>query len=74
VASVIFTASTLHAAVNFPQNPIMSFAPAYPLGVLQPPITEEEKVERWIEYHPRIEIAQLQLFIGKLLGGIHHTV
>ncbi|CAM9187044.1 unnamed protein product [Choristocarpus tenellus] len=77
IASVIFTASTLHAAVNFPQKPIMSFAPAYPLGLMQPNPTEQNKTsyteDDYISYLPRIELARSQLFVGKLLGGVHHT-
>ncbi|CAM9284618.1 unnamed protein product [Choristocarpus tenellus] len=75
IASVIYTASTLHAAVNFPQKPIMAFVPAYPLGLMKPSPTEAKKVRKddYVSYLPRIENAKEQLFVGKLLGGVHHT-
>jgi len=37
VASVIFTASAQHAAVNFPQKSLESYAPAYPLALYASP-------------------------------------
>ncbi|CAB1101148.1 unnamed protein product [Ectocarpus sp. CCAP 1310/34] len=37
IASWIYSASTLHAAVNFPQKPSMSFVPSCPGSVYAPP-------------------------------------
>lgn len=37
IATLIYTASTLHAAVNFPQGPFMSFNPSCPGSVYEPP-------------------------------------
>ncbi len=74
VAHVIFTASAQHAAVNFPQLPIMSFAPAFPLAAYVPPPGAEEPSERaWVEMMPPIQLAEVQLSLGTMLGSVHHT-
>lgn len=41
LASLIYSASTLHAAVNFPQKPIMSYPPNTPGSVYVPPPTDK---------------------------------
>lgn len=41
LASLIYTASTLHAAVNFPQRSILSFAPSTPGSVYVKPPTDK---------------------------------
>lgn len=46
LASMIYTASTLHAAVNFPQRSIMSFAPNTPGSIYAAPPTN--KVRRTV--------------------------
>lgn len=41
IASWIYSASTLHAAVNFPQKPSMSFVPSCPGSMFAPPPTDK---------------------------------
>ncbi|CAB1103215.1 unnamed protein product [Ectocarpus sp. CCAP 1310/34] len=41
LASLIYSASTLHAAVNFPQTTTISFAPSNPASVYVPPPTDK---------------------------------
>lgn len=41
ISTLIYTASTLHAAVNFPQRPSMSFNPSCPGSVYQPIPTDK---------------------------------
>lgn len=73
---VIFTASAAHAAVNFPQNPIMSFAPAMPLAAYAAPPTQDGKYSRadYLNSLPPKMHAMVQLNTGALLGSIHFTV
>lgn len=75
VAWIIFTGSVQHAAVNFPQNDIMSFAPNLPLAAYQPPpvgpVAEpEQSVLRTL---PPLQQAILQQAVGMVLGGVHYT-
>lgn len=41
LSSLIYTASALHAAVNFPQQPLTSFVPNTPAAVYQPIPTDK---------------------------------
>ena len=41
VTTLLFTASAQHAAVNFPQRGIMSYAPAMPLATYAPTPTHK---------------------------------
>lgn len=72
---VIFTASAAHAAVNFPQNPVMSFAPAMPLAAFSAPPTASQTYTRadYIAMLPPKLHAVVQLNTGALLGDIYYT-
>ena len=74
LTQVIFTGSAQHAAVNFPQLPIMSYAPAYPLCAYgrppgRSPVTEAD----YLAMLPARDMAQYQSTLGYLLGNVHHT-
>lgn len=70
---IIFTASAQHAAVNFPQKDIMSYTPAMPLAGYAPPDAGDRTIEDWMKMFPPLKMAELQLTIGNLLGGVYHT-
>lgn len=70
---IIFTGSAQHAAVNFPQRPIMSFAPAFPLAGYLPGPRPQAELADWLALLPPLRLAQLQCALGSLLGGVHHT-
>ncbi|CAN0408228.1 unnamed protein product, partial [Laminaria digitata] len=74
-ASLIYTASTLHAAVNFPQKPSMSFVPSSPGSVYAPIPTDksERTKEDYMSYLVPMEIALRHVAVLTLLGSIHHT-
>lgn len=48
IASWIYSASTLHAAVNFPQKPSMSFVPSCPSSMFAPPPTDKVSLTGYI--------------------------
>jgi len=76
VSSIIFTASAQHAAVNFPQEQLESYAPAYPLGLYHPPpATREQSTSKtdYLAMLPPLEMATTQKAVGYLLGGVYHT-
>ncbi len=72
---IIFTGSAQHAAVNFPQKNIMSYAPAVPLAGYQPAsvvkgdVTEQD----YFNFLPPLKQAEGQLNILQLLGSIYYT-
>lgn len=75
VAMLIFSASVQHAAVNFGQLTMMSFAPAVS-GALyadMPREGEEAGLEVWKKMLTPLETAVDQMKILGVLGGVYHT-
>lgn len=72
---IVFTASVQHAAVNFPQYDLMSYTPNIPLAGYAPaPIRKQGLTrEHFLEMLPPIDMAELQMVLGYLLGSVHHT-
>lgn len=66
---VIFTASSMHAAVNFSQRTVMSFSPISPLAGYK--ALDETKC--WTDMLPSIEMAKEQLQVLVLLGGVYYS-
>ncbi|MBW4465943.1 MAG: lipoxygenase [Pegethrix bostrychoides GSE-TBD4-15B] len=75
VTMVIFTASAQHAAVNFPQNSVMSFAPIMPTAGYAPVQSDIETASfsDWLDLLPPLEQAQAQLNLLYLLGSVYFT-
>jgi arachidonate 15-lipoxygenase len=75
LTQVIFTASAQHAAVNFPQNFIMSFTPALPLAAYAPApsITQGLPSSELFQHLPPLQQALLQLNVMALLGGVYYS-
>lgn len=74
VTLIIFTASAQHAAVNFPQKDMMSYAAAVPLAGYQPASTLKGEVSEqdYLNLLPPLEQAQQQLNLVYLLGSIYY--
>jgi len=73
VSSVIFTASAQHAAVNFPQSELMSYAPAFPLALYSPAPTSSEEQGNFMSMLPSLDRAQTQIEVVGLLGSVYYT-
>lgn len=71
---VMFTASAQHAAVNFPQKSIMSFAPAITGAGWAPAPTVQAGHNRqeWLGSMPPLTLALEQLDVLYLLGSIYY--
>ncbi len=71
---VMFTASAQHAAVNFPQRTIMTYAPSVTgAGWALPPNKLAGHTEQdWVKLMPPIDIAMDQLNILYLLGSVYY--
>jgi arachidonate 15-lipoxygenase len=73
VSSVIFTGSAQHAAVNFPQSELMSYAPAFPLALYSPAPTSSEEQGNFMSMLPSVDRAQSQIEVVGLLGSVYYT-
>jgi len=73
VSTVIFTASAQHAAVNFPQSGLMTYAPAFPLGCYSPVSKQPQQQQNFMELLPPLERAKQQIEVLYLLGSVYHT-
>lgn len=71
---IIFTASAQHAAVNFPQRTLMTFAPAVTGAGWTAAPTEQTGHSKgeWIEYMPPMSLGLLQLSSLELLGSVYY--
>lgn len=70
---VVFTATAQHSAVNFPQKPLMTYAPALSgAGWLDAPLRQDGHDEQqWLAMFPPIDLALEQLNVLYLLGSVH---
>jgi len=73
VSTIIFTASAQHAAVNFPQSGLMTYAPAFPLGCYFPAPTNSQQQQDFRDILPPLERAGLQIRVLYLLGSVYYT-
>lgn len=71
---VMFTASAQHAAVNFPQKDVMTFAPAITgAGWLPAPNGQRGQDKTgWLAMMPPMALALEQLNVLELLGSLHY--
>jgi arachidonate 15-lipoxygenase len=71
---IIFTASAQHAAVNFPQRTMMTFAPAVTgAGWAAAPAEQKDHNKgEWLGYMPPIALALEQLSSLFLLGSVYY--
>ena len=70
---VVFTATAQHSAVNFPQKPLMTYAPAITgAGWQDAPAGQDGHDERqWLAMFPPTDLALEQLNVLYLLGSVH---
>lgn len=71
---IIFTGSAQHAAVNFPQSTIMTYAPAIS-GAVWGTVNPEGATESdWLKTLAPIGLASKQLDLLHLLGGVYYRM
>ncbi|RZU44989.1 lipoxygenase [Fluviicoccus keumensis] len=72
VTMIIFTASAQHAAVNFPQAPDMTYAPAISgAGWTPAPAAGGHDRNDWLALLPSVDASLEQLNVLHLLGSVH---
>lgn len=76
---IVFTSSCQHAAMNFVQKPFLSYAPAWPLCLVQPELPangQDSSVVSWADWKkwfPSMEQAGEQWFTNQLLGSVLYS-
>jgi arachidonate 15-lipoxygenase len=72
---VLFTCSVQHAAVNFPQYDIMSYAPRMPFAAYAPaPMAKGGATAAdYMAVLPPLDVAELQMELGYLLGSVRYS-
>ncbi|MCW8329858.1 lipoxygenase [Photobacterium sp. SDRW27] len=69
---VIFTSSAQHAAVNFPQRDLMSFAPAVTGAFWAENPVDVQTEEAWLQTLPPLTQSLEQLSLLEILGGVYY--
>jgi arachidonate 15-lipoxygenase len=71
---IIYTATAQHAAVNFPQRPLMTYAPAITGAGWKdaPDEPSNHTEEQWLEMMPPIKNGMEQLNLLYLLGSVYY--
>jgi len=74
VTAIIFNASAQHAAVNFPQYSIMSYAPfsAGAGGAPAPTAAAGQTLASWSQLLPSLLAAREQILLFHILGGVYY--
>ena len=75
VAAIIYAASAMHAAGNFPQANITAYTPLAP-GAGYVPVEQAIAVAdeaQWLDLLPPLDMAALQLRLTYTLGSVHYT-
>jgi arachidonate 15-lipoxygenase len=70
---VIYTSSAQHAAVNFAQYPLMSFAPVVAGAAWSDAIPSSEDEAAMLPFFSPLDLAQKQAHVLFLLSSVHHT-
>lgn len=72
---VVFTCSVQHAAVNFPQYDVMSYAPRMPFAAYAAAPTAKTGATEgdYLALLPPLNIAEQQMEIGYLLGSVRYS-
>lgn len=75
-AMIMFTGSAQHAAVNFPQKDLMTYAPAVTGAgwTAAPKVQAGHTKPEWMGYMPPISLALEQLNVLYLLGSVHYRM
>jgi arachidonate 15-lipoxygenase len=69
---IIFTASAQHAAVNFPQKPLMSYAPALTGAIWCSDLSKINTQALWLDNLAPLQKSLQQLSLLQLLGGVYY--
>ncbi|MEP6872959.1 MAG: lipoxygenase family protein [Burkholderiales bacterium] len=76
VTAIIFNASAQHAAVNFPQSSIMTYAPfSAGMGAVRAPVAAAGQTQTsWAQMLPSTLSAQEQILLFHILGGVYYRM